>query len=117
MLHVLAGKEDDATRYNLGIKRAEEIGLDDKFWKELLAVGMDISIQAAVEAETSHSLMVEAYRKRRYKAHFISKLSDSDMENSETKGWLKFAYECKYLTLEQYSKFVEQSDGLQLLLS
>ena len=30
----------------------------------------------------------EAYRKKRYVAHFISKITDSDMENSETSGWL-----------------------------
>ncbi len=28
--------------------------------------------------------LAEGYRKRRYPAHFISKLSDADMENSET---------------------------------
>ncbi len=32
--------------------------------------------------------IAEAYRKRRYKRHFISKLSDSDVENSETQVWL-----------------------------
>ena len=28
--------------------------------------------------------LAEAYAKRRYEAHFISKLTDADMENSET---------------------------------
>ncbi len=36
----------------------------------------------------------EAYRKKRYPAHFVSKVSDSDMENSETEGWLEFALAC-----------------------
>ncbi|MBA4301235.1 four helix bundle protein [Algoriphagus alkaliphilus] len=39
----------------------------------------------------------EGYRKRRYPAHFISKLSDSDMENTETQVWLNFALACKYI--------------------
>ena len=30
------------------------------------------------------SCLAEGYRKRRYVAHFISKVTDSDMENSET---------------------------------
>lgn len=30
--------------------------------------------------------LLEAYRKKRYPAHFVSKVSDSDMENSETSG-------------------------------
>jgi four helix bundle protein len=42
--------------------------------------------------------MAEAYRKRLYPKHFISKLSDSDAENTETLGWLEFAESCKYIT-------------------
>lgn len=41
--------------------------------------------------------IAEAYRKRRYKKHYISKLTDSDGENSETSTWIDFAKECKYL--------------------
>lgn len=36
----------------------------------------------------------ETYRKRRYPKHFISKLTDSDGENSETSTWLDFALKC-----------------------
>jgi len=39
----------------------------------------------------------EAWAKRRYEAHFISKLTDSDAENSETDTWLDFARNCGYL--------------------
>jgi four helix bundle protein len=42
--------------------------------------------------------MAEAYRKRLYPKHFISKLSDSDAENAETLGWLEFAVACNYIT-------------------
>jgi four helix bundle protein len=34
----------------------------------------------------------EGYRKRRYPAHFISKLSDADMENTETQVWIEFSF-------------------------
>ena len=68
-------------------------------------------------SKSTNIYLVEAYRKRRYKAHFISKLSDSDMENSETKGWLKFAVACKYLSQEDYIKLVEQSDEVGKLLN
>ena len=37
----------------------------------------------------------EAWAKRRYQAHFISKLTDSDGENSETDTWLDFAKDCE----------------------
>ena len=39
----------------------------------------------------------EAWAKRRYAAHFINKLTDSDGENSETDTWLDFAKHCGYL--------------------
>ena len=48
--------------------------------------------------------IAEAYRKRRYTNHFISKLTDSDSENSETNVWLEFAFECNYITKEIYQK-------------
>ena len=44
----------------------------------------------------------EAYRKRKYPKHFISKLSDSDAENSETQTWLLFALECSYIDKNTY---------------
>jgi four helix bundle protein len=44
----------------------------------------------------------EAYRKRRYPKHFISKLTDSDCENSETSTWLDFARDCNYISDEQH---------------
>jgi len=46
----------------------------------------------------------EAWAKRRYEAHFISKLTDSDAENSETRTWLCFAKDGGYLTDQEYKK-------------
>jgi four helix bundle protein len=39
----------------------------------------------------------EAWAKRRYQAHFVSKLTDADGENGETESWLNFAHDCQYL--------------------
>lgn len=44
----------------------------------------------------------EAWTKRRYSAHFVSKLADCDGENSETDTWLNFAMDCGYLTAERH---------------
>jgi four helix bundle protein len=46
------------------------------------------------------SNIAEAWRKRRYKAAFISKLSDSEAEAEETRVWLEFSFKCKYLDKE-----------------
>ena len=43
------------------------------------------------------SNLAEAWRKRRYEAAFISKLSDSEGEAAETQTWLEFAVRCKYV--------------------
>jgi four helix bundle protein len=43
------------------------------------------------------SNLAEGYRKRRYPAHFISKLTDADMENSETIVWIDFSLNCGYI--------------------
>ena len=40
----------------------------------------------------------EAWRKRRYPEHFVSKLTDADSEATETMVWLDFALKCGYLT-------------------
>ena len=46
------------------------------------------------------SNLAEAWRKRRYKAAFISKLSDAEGEAAETQVWLEFAVKCGYLSRE-----------------
>ena len=53
--------------------------------------------------------LAEAWRKRRYKAAFIAKLSDSEAvlkdtashKAAEVQVWLKFAVECNYLEIEK----------------
>src|SRR5713101_4633111 len=44
--------------------------------------------------------IAEAWRKRRYEAHFVSKLSDAECEAEETRVWLAFARSCKYADSE-----------------
>ena len=46
----------------------------------------------------------EAWAKRRYRAHFISKLTDCDGENSETDTALDFAKDCSYITDQEHKQ-------------
>ncbi len=41
--------------------------------------------------------IVEAWRKRRYEAAFVSKLSDAETEAAETQVWIEFAVKCGYV--------------------
>jgi len=46
--------------------------------------------------------IAEAWGKRRYEKHFISKLTDADAEQLETQHWIIIAQDCEYLTREQF---------------
>ena len=63
------------------------------------------------------SSIAEGYRKRQYKAHFKSKLTDSDMENTETKVWIDFALACKYIEKDVYLNLYHQSEEIGKLLA
>lgn len=51
----------------------------------------------------------EAWAKRRYSAHFISKLTDSDGELQETVHWLRSARACDYISDENYENLMRQT--------
>lgn len=59
----------------------------------------------------------EAYRKRQYEAHFVSKSSDADMENTETRVWLDFARACNYISAEQSSTLDDEAAEIGKLLN
>jgi len=60
--------------------------------------------------------LAEAYRKRQYHAHFTAKLSDADMESTETQTWLDFALSCNYLNKEEYEHCTQQMFEIGKLL-
>lgn len=56
--------------------------------------------------------IVEAWRKRRYPAAFVSKLPDADAEASETAFWLDMAHHCGYLDAETHARFCDRYDHI-----
>jgi four helix bundle protein len=52
--------------------------------------------------------IAESWQKRRYVAHFISKLSDADGEQAETQHWLDTPFACKYISNEEHRKLLEK---------
>ena len=52
--------------------------------------------------------VAEAWHKRRYQAHFVSKLSDSDAEQAETQHWLDSAMACGYISHEKHNTLLEK---------
>ncbi|MFO0825366.1 MAG: four helix bundle protein [Gemmataceae bacterium] len=51
--------------------------------------------------------LAEAWRKRRYEAAFIAKLSDVEAEAAETQTWLEFAVQCEYLQKDEATKLYQ----------
>ena len=93
----------------LQIKSAKDL----KVYQSAYALAMEIfQLSKAWPSEEKYSItdqgrrasrsvcanLREAWAKRRYEAHFISKLTDSDGENSETDTWIDFALDCGYLS-------------------
>ncbi len=58
----------------------------------------------------------EAWHKRRYAAHFTSKLTDSDGEQAETQHWLDTAYECDYISKEEHAKLLQECKKIGAML-
>lgn len=69
-----------------GFPREEAYSLTDQLRRASRSVGGQIA---------------EAWAKRRYPKHFVSKLTDADGEQLETQHWLTEAFDCEYLSKEE----------------
>jgi four helix bundle protein len=61
--------------------------------------------------------VAEAWQKRRYPAHFVSKLSDADAEAAETHVWLDFAHRCGYLAPEAHGELCARYEHVGAMLA
>ena len=52
--------------------------------------------------------IAEAWAKRRYEKHFISKLTDSDGEQMETQHWIETALDCEYIDNKTSSQLIQK---------
>jgi four helix bundle protein len=59
---------------------------------------------------------VEAYRRRKYKSYFLSKLNDSETENTETQVWLDFSKDFNYITIDEYNDFKSRNNEVGKLI-
>ncbi|NBC66050.1 MAG: four helix bundle protein [Bacteroidetes bacterium] len=59
----------------------------------------------------------EGYRKRQYPKYFVNKISDADMENTETQISLDFAESCGYIEPELKMNLRKKSEEIGRLLN
>jgi four helix bundle protein len=58
----------------------------------------------------------EAWAKRRYEAHFVSKLTDCDGENSETDSSVDFARDCQYISADEHQLLTRKCENIGRML-
>jgi len=73
--------------------KEEKFALSDQIRRSSRSIGANIA---------------EAWAKRRYEAHFVSKLTDADGEQYETQHWIETAVECGYLDPEKGMELIEK---------
>lgn len=73
--------------------RDETFSLTDQIRRSSRSIGANIT---------------EAWAKRRYEKHFISKLTDSDGEQMETRHWIETAFECEYIDQKIHNQLIEK---------
>ncbi len=79
-----------------------------KSWPQEERYSLTDQIRRASRSASTN--IAEAWRKRRYSAHFTSKLSDADSETAETQAWLDYAHACGYLSKKHFSDLDEIYD-------
>src|SRR5215510_8096628 len=94
----------DLKVYQLGYDLAMEIFHVSKSFPKEERYSLTDQIRRSSRSVASN--IAEAFRKRRYPRHLVSKLSDSDGEASETQVWLDFARDCGYITIERYEELM-----------
>jgi four helix bundle protein len=61
--------------------------------------------------------LAEAWRKRRYPASFVAKLTDSEGEAAETQTWIQFSVSCGYTDPQQgRTLYVEYDEIIGMLV-
>ena len=104
---------------------------DLEVYKKAYSLTMEIfNISKSFPAEEKYSLISqirrssrsvclnlrEAWAKRRYEAHFISKLTDCDGENSETNSSLDFSLDCGYINSATHKELISQTEEIGKML-
>ncbi|MBK0382529.1 four helix bundle protein [Pedobacter sp. SD-b] len=96
----------DLESYKLSRKLSKEIfELTKRFPKEEM---YSLTDQIRRSSRSVGAQIAEAWAKRKYEKHFISKLTDGDAEQQETQHWIETAHDCLYLSDEIKNDLLKQ---------
>jgi len=85
----------------LTFPKEEKFSLTDQIRRSSRSIGANIA---------------EAWAKRRYEKHFLSKLTDADGEQFETQHWIETALDCEYLNQPQAKTLMTKCEEIGRLL-
>ena len=105
----------DLEVYKLSRKLAKEVfEVSKKFPKEEM---FSLTDQIRRASRSIGGQIAEAWGKRRYEKHFVSKLTDADGEQLETQHWLEIALDCEYLSKAATENLLEQCSSIGKMLN
>jgi len=73
--------------------------------------------QARRASRSIGAQIAEAWGKRRYEKHFVSKLTDADAEQLETQHWIKVAVSCGYLDNKVSADLISELERIGRMLN
>jgi len=95
----------DLEVYQLARRLAQEIFQASKAFPA--AEMYSLTDQIRRSSRSVGAQIAEAWGKRRYEKHFVSKLTDADGEQMETQHWIEIASDCLYITPQQQEQWLE----------
>ena len=111
---IMVGSVRELNVYRMSFETAMEIyELSKSFSKEERFSLID---QIRRSSRSVCANLAEAWRKRKYKASFINKLTDCQQEAAETQTWLEFALRCQYINKETFDKLDERYEHIFAML-
>jgi four helix bundle protein len=107
-------RPQDLEAYRAAYKLAMEVFRVSKAWPAEERYSLTDQIRRSSRSVCAN--LAEAWGKRRYVAHLISKLTDADGENLETQTWLNFGRDCGYLEDIVFEELIQTSEEVGRLL-
>ena len=104
----------DLDVYQMAYGLSMEVFRQSKGWPKEERYSLTDQVRRASRSTCAN--LREAWAKRRYEAHFVSKLSDADAENAETDTWLDYARDCGYLAMEDHAHLTATCTSIGAML-
>jgi len=109
-----AKRHTDLTVYNRAFDAAMTVFLLSKSFPREEMYSLTDQIRRSSRSVCAN--LTEAWRKRRYEAAFVAKLSDAETEAAETQTWLQFAVKCEYLDRDRAASLYKEYDEILAMI-